>query len=128
MDYANPYLYQSRNYNINPYQQAANQNNTFVLVQGENVVKSWYVMPGTTVALCDTEAKVIYVKSADNMGQVTTTILDYKKRGEEPIALATPDYIVKSDLEDIYAQLKDLRDDLDGLSIKKSTKKKEVDE
>ena len=110
---------------MNPYQQVSHQNNTFVLVQGENAVKSWYVAPGTTVALCDTEAKAIHVKTADNMGQVTTTILDYKKRGEDSIMAATPDYIVKSDLEDIYNQIKELREDLDGLSIKRSKKKEE---
>lgn len=125
MDYMNPYLYQPRSYTMNPYQQVSNQNNTFVLVQGENAVKSWYVAPGTTVALCDTEAKAIHVKTADNMGQVTTTILDYKKRGEDSIMAATPDYIVKSDLEDIYNQIKELREDLDGLSIKRSKKKEE---
>ena len=113
MDYMNPYLYQPRSYTMNPYQQVSNQN------------KSCYVAPGTTVALCDTEAKAIHVKTADNMGQVTTTILDYKKRGEDSIMAATPDYIVKSDLEDIYNQIKELREDLDGLSIKRSKKKEE---
>lgn len=124
MDYSNPYFYQPRNYTVNPYSSVnQNQNNTFVLVQGENAVKSWYVAPGTTVALCDTEAKRIYVKTADNMGRVTTSILRYT-REDEPVAVAEiPDYVAKSDLDDLYNQIRELREDLDGLSIKRSKKK-----
>lgn len=124
MDFTTPYL--------NPYATIprftipqVNQNNSFVLVQGENAVKSWYVAPGTTVAVCDTEAKKIHVKTADNMGQVTTTILSYTKDDGYGNSTATPNYITKDDLQDLYNQIRELRDDLDNLPIKRSKKKED---
>ena len=131
MDYTNPYLYQPRNYTVNPYPQNTPSQNggNIIWVQGEAAAKSWYVNPGSTVVLWDSEEQVIYIKSADNSGMPTIRVLDYTERGAGYTkSVDNPNYIVKADLEDIYAQLKDLRDDLDGLSIKKSTKKKEVEE
>ena len=47
-----------------------NQPNTFVQwVQGINAAKSFPVAPNTSIPLFDSEANVIYIKSADASGE-----------------------------------------------------------
>lgn len=49
-------------------------------VQGENAAKSFYVAPGCTVALWDSENQVIFVKSADASGMPSMRVLEYTER------------------------------------------------
>ena len=51
-------------------------------VQGEAGAKSFLVAPGNTVTLWDSEAQVIYLKSADASGMPSMRILDYTIREE----------------------------------------------
>lgn len=51
-----------------------------VWVQGEAGAKSYLVAPNTTVQLWDSEAQVIYLKSADASGMPSIKTLDYTIR------------------------------------------------
>ena len=72
----------------NPMQMQNNNNannNGIIWVQGEAGAKSYLVAPNTTVQLWDSEAQVIYLKSADASGMPSIKVLDYKIREQSPI-------------------------------------------
>jgi hypothetical protein len=113
-------------------QQPQAQSNGLTWVQGEAAAKSWYVSPNTTVALWDSEAQVVYIKSADVSGMPSMKALEYTIRGSEKpvesVSLPQVEYLTKNDLEAVYEAIRDLRDEIDNLSIRRSPKKKEVEE
>ncbi len=82
-----------------------------IWVQGEAGAKSYLVAPNTTVQLWDSEAPVIYLKSADQSGMPTMKILDYKQRdqaqGQPGIAPQMPDrdYVTHDELKDLEDRL-----------------------
>ncbi len=85
------------------YQQQTQQNNSITWVQGEAGAKSYLVAPNTTVQLWDSEAQVIYLKSADASGMPSIKTLDYTIR-EAPQQIApavTVEYATKADLEEL---------------------------
>lgn len=55
-------------------------NNGIIWVQGEAAAKSYPIAPNTSVPLWDSEANVIYIKSADMSGMPSIKILDYTMR------------------------------------------------
>ena len=57
-----------------------NPQNGKIWVIGEAGAKSYLVAPGSTVDLWDSEAPVIYIKSADASGLPSMKILDYTVR------------------------------------------------
>lgn len=61
-------------------QQAQQQTSGIIWVQGEAGAKSYLVAPNTTVQLWDSEAQVIYLKSADASGMPSMKIIDYTIR------------------------------------------------
>ena len=64
-----------------PQQQPQQQQNTSpIWVQGEAGAKSFLIAPNSTVALWDSEAQVIYLKSADASGMPSMKVLDYTIR------------------------------------------------
>lgn len=65
----------------NVYQQ---QRNGIIWVSGEAGAKGYPVAPNTTVQLWDSEAQVIYLKSADVSGMPSMRILDYTIRDSQP--------------------------------------------
>lgn len=119
------------NYYPTNYYQPQTQN-SLTWVSGIEGARSWYVAPNSTVALWDSESQTIYLKSADVSGMPTMKILDYALRdaqkpqnGLEEIKV---DYLTKSDLEAVLEQIRDLREEIDSLSIRRTPKKKEVEE
>lgn len=72
-----------------------NQNNGITWVQGENAAKSYYVAPGCTVALWDSESQVIYVKSADASGMPSMRVLEYAERLPQSLPAAQTEHICK---------------------------------
>ena len=98
-------------------------------VQGEAAAKSWYVAPGSTAALWDSEAQTIYIKTADPAGMPSMKVIDYTVRGADATTTAENgagvEYITRADLDAVCAKIEDLRAELDGLSIRRPTKKKE---
>lgn len=124
------YPYYPTSYNM-PYQQPQ-QNNGLTWVQGEAAAKSWYVPPGTTSALWDSEAQTIYLKTADASGMPSMKVLDYVVRGTEKpqnsVSEAKVDYVTKADLDAVYERINDLRDEIDNLSIRRTKRKEIIDE
>ena len=118
-----------------PYGQYMPQqiNNTgLTWVQGEAAAKSWYVQPGTTAALWDSEAQVIYLKTADAAGMPSMKVIDYTIRATDGPKTAPNapgvEYVTRSDLDALYGKIEDLQAEIDGLCIRKPAKKKEADE
>lgn len=64
-----------------PQLQGVGGNNSGIIwIQGEAGAKSYLVAPNTTVALWDSEAQTIYLKSADASGMPSIKTLDYTVR------------------------------------------------
>ena len=96
--YNNPYMMQQP--------QIPQQPQGPILVQGEAAAKAYMVAPGTTVALWDSEAMTIYLKSVDQSGFPTMRILDYTIRD---MAQQTNDY------NDLLARVTALEQKIGGM-------------
>lgn len=75
-----------------PYQQATSQitmpvANERIWTQGIAGAKAYIVAPGNTVILWDSEAPIVYVKSADLNGVPSLEILDYTKRNDNALKM-----------------------------------------
>ena len=108
--------YQQSYYPMQNYQtqQAQPQQTGIIWVQGEAAAKSYPVAPNTSVALWDSEANVIYIKSADGAGMPSMKIVDYTMRETGPRRAeisSQNDYVTKDDLLPI-------RKDIDALKAK----------
>ena len=113
---------------MQPQQQPAPQNG-ITWVQGEQAAKSYLVAPGNTVQLWDSEEKVIYLKSADASGMPSIKILDYTIRGEaEQKNIQAPEYATKDDLSSIESKIRELREDLNSLTRRRSRLTKDGDD
>lgn len=127
-------------YGYNPYgsnyfpanPQGNGNNNGLIWVQGEAAAKSWYVQPGTTAALWDSESQTIYLKSADPSGMPSMKVLDYTIRDAQKPQEGSPapkaEYVTREDLQAVYGRIEDLKEEIESLSIKRAPKKKEADE
>lgn len=82
--YQTPVYYPTQS-NAYPTQQSVGANtNALIWVQGEAGAKSYMVAPNQTVVLWDSEAQVVYLKSADATGMPSIKTLDYTIRGGSP--------------------------------------------
>jgi hypothetical protein len=119
-----PMYYQPQYQTVQPSyvqqnQQGAQQNNSIIWVSGEAGAKAYLVAPNTTVQLWDSEAQVIYLKSADASGMPSMKILDYTIRDMTPAngpVAASPastinaqDYALRTDLDALAAQITALK-------------------
>lgn len=89
-----------------------NQSTGLKWVQGEAAAKSYPIAPGNTVDLWDSEAQVIYLKSADASGMPSMKILDYTIRETNTgkvNTIQTADYATKEDVISIQKQIDDIR-------------------
>lgn len=108
--------YQQSYYPMQNYQtqQTQPQQTGIIWVQGEAAAKSYPIAPNTSVALWDSEANVIYIKSADGSGMPSMKIVDYTMRetgARKAEISAQNDYVTKDDLLPI-------RKDIDALKAK----------
>ena len=97
-----------------PPSQQPQQSNSIIWVQGEAGAKSYLVAPNTTVQLWDSEAQVIYLKSADATGMPSIKTLDYTIR-EIPTQNGNPNhttYATKDDLASIQNEIDKLKEEL----------------
>ncbi len=107
-----PYL---TNYsNMQQYNnQAQQQNNGIIWVQGIEAAKSYLVAPNNTVQLWDSENQSIYIKSADASGLPTIKVLDYTIRETEPkqttILDKKVDYVTKEELKVLESKINALQ-------------------
>ena len=115
--------------NYQPYQMPQMQNNqpnTFVQwVQGINAAKSFPVAPNTSVPLFDSEANVIYIKSADASGMPSIKILDYTMRNATPrSADISPQsgFATKDDISHLEEELNALRAKFERMGEKRKEK------
>ena len=79
-----------------------------IWVQGEAGAKAYLVAPGCSVVLWDSEADVVYIKSANQNGMPVTRVFDYKERlSQAPQAAFTPtqDYVTRKEFEALTARL-----------------------
>ena len=104
-------------------------------VQGEAGAKSYLVAPNTTVQLWDSEAQVIYLKSADASGMPSMRVLDYTIRNNAPTAVSaglqsTPgnctNYATKDEIRALNDEITGIRAELESLTAKKTPAKKKA--
>lgn len=98
------------------------QNNGLIWVQGDAGARSFLVAPNTTVPLWDSEAPVIYLKSADSFGMPSMKVLDYTIREasnlprKAPISEKTSEYTTKDEFEaykqEIAKKLESIKEDM----------------
>lgn len=88
-----------------------------IWVQGEAGAKSFLVGAGKTVPLWDSEAQVIYMKSADASGMPSMKVLDYTVRENPGIPSKAPvisgaEYATKNEVDDIKNKMEKVKDNL----------------
>ena len=82
--YQQPVYYPTQS-NAFPTQQNVGANtNALIWVNGETGAKAYMVAPNQTVVLWDSEAQVVYLKSADATGMPSIKTLDYTIRDGSP--------------------------------------------
>lgn len=89
-----------------------NVQSSLIWVQGINAAKSYPVAPNTSVPLFDSEANVVYIKSADASGMPSIKILDYNVRDNESRrAESVPqmDFVTHNELADIQKEIDALK-------------------
>lgn len=69
-----------------PMQQMRPDSSGLNWVQGEAGAKSWYITPGSTVLLMDSENQRFYLKSADLNGVPAMRTFQYSEVGAQPAA------------------------------------------
>lgn len=113
------------------YQQpiTQNQNNvSMIWVQGESGAKSYVLPNNTTVPLWDSETQTIYIKTVDQNGKPSMTILDYVERteGTDKPEVVLPEYATKEQIDSLSNQFVGISDKLN--SMKEFVTKDQLDE
>ena len=102
-----------------PQQQQPQINNGIIWVQGEAAAKSYPIAPNSSVPLWDSEANVIYIKSADMSGMPSIKILDYTMRDVAPRnAEISPqnDFATKGDISILEKEISSLKSKFERMS------------
>jgi hypothetical protein len=111
----------SSNQNQNKYNAGANS--WYWVPNAAEAVKNWTVYPGSMVMLIDTETSEAYFKSIDSTtGKPVVTPAKIVFENNTP---KTVSYATKEDLDILSKTIADLREELEGLSIKRPKKKGE---
>ena len=138
----NPRYWQYQNTTAVPsYNQNVQQpvNSAMIWVQGEAGAKAYMVPNNTTVALWDSEEQTIYIKSVDQNGKPSMTILDYVDRNaseDQQIDISLDDYVTKEQfdefnenvvtkdqLKNLSSQIQELQQKLNGYSKANNSRK-----
>lgn len=122
--YQQPYYYQQPMQPAYPSTQPQqntrdNAQSAFIWVQGEAAAKSYLVAPGNTVALWDSEAQIIYLKSADASGMPSIKTLDYTIRdiaGQTPQVMQPEGFATMDDINALKKQIEALSKKIKTLS------------
>ena len=101
--------YQNTTATLPSYNQSVMQqpvNSAMIWVQGEAGAKAYMVPNNSTVALWDSEEHTIYIKSVDQNGKPSMTILDYVDRNgsddkPEKEEIKSDNYVTKDQLKSI---------------------------
>lgn len=124
-----PQAFQPQNYF---QQQSQPQYSGKLYVQGEAAAKSYLVAPNASVVLWDSEKPIIYEKTADSSGVPSIKMFRLVEEGAEIAQNGTSgakaEYLTREDLNSVLEQISELRAELDGLSIRRPSKKKEAND
>lgn len=111
------------------------QNGGFVSVHDEMEARNYPVAPGNSVTFKDETAPYVYTKTQGFSQLDRPQFIKYKLLREDDAAevvetaeVEHEQYALKSDVEAITSQIKDLRSDVDALYVKKPARKKEETE
>lgn len=102
-----------------PQPQQPQINNGIIWVQGEAAAKSYPIAPNSSVPLWDSEANVIYIKSADMSGMPSIKVLDYTMRDVTPRAAEIRpenDFATKDDVESLRGEIIALKSKFERIS------------
>lgn len=94
-----------------------------IWVQGINAAKSYPVAPNTSVPLFDSEANVVYIKSADASGMPSIKILDYNVRDNAPRQAENQpqsDFVTHEELAAISKEIDALKSKFERTAEKKN--------
>ena len=111
-------------------QQPQQINSGIIWVQGEAAAKSYPVAPNSSVPLWDSEANVIYIKSADMSGMPSMRVIDYTIRDNAPkTAEIAPqgNFATKDDVEYLKGEISSLRAKFERLGNGAEKRKEKTD-
>ena len=94
-------------------------NNGIIWVQGEAAAKSYPIAPNSSVPLWDSEANVIYIKSADMSGMPSIKVLDYTMRdvtARTPEISPQSEFATKDDISVLEKEISSLRSKFERMS------------
>lgn len=110
--------------------QQAQPSPNLIWVQGEAAAKSYPIAPNSSVPLWDSEANVIYIKSADMSGMPSIKVLDYTMRDVAPrTAEISPqmDFATKDDVESLKGEISALKSKFERMSNGGDKRKEKTD-
>lgn len=116
-----------------PMQQHRQDSNGLIWVQGEAGAKSWFVNPGATVLLMDSEAMRFYLKSADMNGVPAMRTFEYNEVGVQKPQEApqTVNFVSVEEFnsfrEEVLKKLEDLAEPVE-VSVSRKGRKGNADE
>ena len=116
-----------------PMPQYKPDNSGVLWVQGEAGAKSWFVNPGSTVLLMDSESMRFYLKSADMNGVPAMRTFEYTEVGaDKPTAAQEPQKFVTIEefngfRNEVMNKLEDLSEPVE-VSVSRKGKKGVADE
>lgn len=113
-----------------PQMQQPQQNNGIIWVQGEASAKSYPIAPNSSVPLWDSEANVIYIKSADMSGMPSIKVLDYTMRDTVPRTAEIrheSEFATKDDVESLKNEISALKSKFDRMSGTGEKRKEKTD-
>ena len=95
-------------------------------VQGEAGAKSWYITPGATVLLMDSEAQLFYLKSADMNGVPAMRTFEYNEVGaQKPQDVPQPiNFVTVDEFNGFKNEVLRKLEDLSNMEVSVSRKKK----
>jgi hypothetical protein len=98
-------------------------------VQGEAGAKSWFVAPGATVLLMDSESMRFYLKTADMSGIPALRTFEYTEVGTQkpPEAARAQNFVTAEDFDSFKAEVLGKLEELSApVEVSLSRKKKGV--
>ena len=108
------------------------QNGGFVSVHDEEEARNYPVAPGNSVTFKDESAPYVYTKTQGFSQLDRPQFVKYRlvRESDEEFSEKTVEetgnvYALKSDVDAIASQIKDIRSDVDALYVKKPVRKKE---
>lgn len=125
-----PMYYPQQNQPQPQVQQSQQINNGIIWVQGEAAAKSYPIAPNSSVPLWDSEANVIYIKSADMSGMPSMRVIDYTIRDNAPKTpeIATQgNFATKDDVEYLKGEISSLRAKFERLGGGTEKRKEKTD-